>query len=133
MRSLQLSDTLGWVTRPNYRHTYNTPGFPPSDFATKPVNRRRLSQILKKYTCLRPPCPVLLIVSDPGRGGIVTGQSAALLRFRHRPGILWPTLVAAVGVVVADPADADGLPSSGPTRTAARTATTAAPRRSTTW
>jgi CheY-like chemotaxis protein len=28
---------------------------------TKPVNRRRLSQILKKYTCLRPPCPVLVI------------------------------------------------------------------------
>jgi CheY-like chemotaxis protein len=35
-----------------------------SDYATKPVNRRRLSQILKKYTCLRPPCPVLVIDSD---------------------------------------------------------------------
>jgi CheY-like chemotaxis protein/nitrogen-specific signal transduction histidine kinase len=35
-----------------------------SDFATKPVNRRRLSQILKKYTCLRPPCPVLVIDDD---------------------------------------------------------------------
>ena len=32
-----------------------------SDFATKPVDRRRLSQILKKYTCLQPPCPVLVI------------------------------------------------------------------------
>jgi CheY-like chemotaxis protein len=36
-----------------------------SDYATKPVNRRRLSQILKKFTCLRPPCPVLIIDDDP--------------------------------------------------------------------
>ncbi|HEU4523081.1 MAG TPA: response regulator [Thermoanaerobaculia bacterium] len=36
-----------------------------SDYATKPVNRRRLSQILKKFTCLRPPCPVLVIDDDP--------------------------------------------------------------------
>src|SRR5207248_4110449 len=32
-----------------------------SEYVTKPVNRRRLSQILKKYTCMRPPCPVLVI------------------------------------------------------------------------
>jgi signal transduction histidine kinase/DNA-binding response OmpR family regulator len=32
-----------------------------SEFVTKPVNRRRLSQILKKYTCPAPPCPVLVI------------------------------------------------------------------------
>jgi len=32
-----------------------------ADYATKPVNRRRLSVMLKKYTCLRPPCPVLVI------------------------------------------------------------------------
>jgi signal transduction histidine kinase/CheY-like chemotaxis protein len=35
-----------------------------SDYATKPVNRRRLSQILKKYTCLAPPCPVLVVDDD---------------------------------------------------------------------
>jgi signal transduction histidine kinase/DNA-binding response OmpR family regulator len=35
-----------------------------SDYATKPVNRRRLSQILQKYTCLAPPCPVLVIDDD---------------------------------------------------------------------
>jgi signal transduction histidine kinase/DNA-binding response OmpR family regulator len=35
-----------------------------SEYATKPVNRRRLSQILKKHTCLRPPCPVLVIDDD---------------------------------------------------------------------
>jgi len=32
-----------------------------SEYVTKPINRRRLSQILKKYTCLNPPCPVLVI------------------------------------------------------------------------
>ena len=35
-----------------------------SDYATKPVNRRRLSQMLKKYTCLHPPCPALVIDDD---------------------------------------------------------------------
>jgi signal transduction histidine kinase/CheY-like chemotaxis protein len=35
-----------------------------SEYTTKPVNRRRLSQILKKYTCLNPPCPVLVIDDD---------------------------------------------------------------------
>jgi signal transduction histidine kinase/DNA-binding response OmpR family regulator len=35
-----------------------------SDYATKPVNRRRLAQILQKYTCLIPPCPVLVIDDD---------------------------------------------------------------------
>src|SRR5204862_2024305 len=32
-----------------------------SDYATKPANRRRLSQILKNFTRLHPPCPVLVI------------------------------------------------------------------------
>ncbi|HXI11153.1 MAG TPA: response regulator [Thermoanaerobaculia bacterium] len=35
-----------------------------ADYATKPVSRKRLSVILKKYTCLRPPCPVLVIDDD---------------------------------------------------------------------
>ena len=35
-----------------------------SDYATKPVNRRHLSQILKKFTCRQPPCPVLVIDDD---------------------------------------------------------------------
>ena len=35
-----------------------------SDYATKPVNRQRISQILRKYTCLHPPCPVLVIDDD---------------------------------------------------------------------
>ena len=36
-----------------------------SDYATKPVDRHRLSRILKKHTCPNPPCPVLLVEADP--------------------------------------------------------------------
>ncbi len=36
-----------------------------SDYATKPVDRHRLSRILKKYACPNPPCPVLLVDADP--------------------------------------------------------------------
>ena len=36
-----------------------------SDYATKPVDRRQISQILQKYTCPVPPCPVLVIDDDP--------------------------------------------------------------------
>ncbi len=36
-----------------------------ADYATKPVDRARLSQLLKKYTCPHPPCPVLLVEDDP--------------------------------------------------------------------
>ncbi len=36
-----------------------------SDYATKPVDRHRLMQILKKHTCTDPPCPVLLVEDDP--------------------------------------------------------------------
>jgi signal transduction histidine kinase/CheY-like chemotaxis protein len=35
-----------------------------SDYATKPVNRIRLSQIVKKHICPDPPCPVLLVDDD---------------------------------------------------------------------
>jgi signal transduction histidine kinase/CheY-like chemotaxis protein len=35
-----------------------------ADYATKPVDRHRLAQILKKYTCANPPCPVLLVEDD---------------------------------------------------------------------
>jgi signal transduction histidine kinase/DNA-binding response OmpR family regulator len=35
-----------------------------SDYATKPVNRQRLSRILRKHTCPNPPCPVLLVDDD---------------------------------------------------------------------
>jgi signal transduction histidine kinase/DNA-binding response OmpR family regulator len=35
-----------------------------ADYVTKPVNRRRLSRILKKYSCSNPPCPVLVVEDD---------------------------------------------------------------------
>ena len=35
-----------------------------ADYVTKPVNRRRLSKILKKYSCSNPPCPVLIVEDD---------------------------------------------------------------------
>jgi signal transduction histidine kinase/DNA-binding response OmpR family regulator len=36
-----------------------------ADYATKPVNRGRLSRLLKKYTCGSPPCAVLVVDDDP--------------------------------------------------------------------
>ena len=36
-----------------------------SEYVTKPVNRGRLSHILQRYTCLQPPCPVLVIDDEP--------------------------------------------------------------------
>ena len=36
-----------------------------ADYATKPVDRRRLAEILRKHTCGNPPCPVLLVEDDP--------------------------------------------------------------------
>ncbi len=35
-----------------------------AEYATKPIDRQRLTQILKKYTCANPPCPVLLVEDD---------------------------------------------------------------------
>jgi len=35
------------------------------DYVTKPVNRRRLSKILKRYSCANPPCPILVVDDDP--------------------------------------------------------------------
>jgi PAS domain S-box-containing protein len=32
-----------------------------ADYATKPIDRPRFAQILKKYACPNPPCPVLLV------------------------------------------------------------------------
>jgi CheY-like chemotaxis protein len=32
-----------------------------SDYLTKPIDRTRLSAVLKKYRCARPPCPILVV------------------------------------------------------------------------
>ncbi|BCM93554.1 sensory/regulatory protein RpfC [Abditibacteriota bacterium] len=42
-----------------------------ADYATKPVDRERLSQILNKYVCPSPPCPVLLVDDDDATRGIM--------------------------------------------------------------
>jgi CheY-like chemotaxis protein len=36
-----------------------------SDYLTKPIDRHRLSKVLKKYHCENPPCPILLVEDDP--------------------------------------------------------------------
>lgn len=36
-----------------------------AEYSTKPVDRRKLLQILKKYRCATPPCPVLIVEDDP--------------------------------------------------------------------
>lgn len=36
-----------------------------SQYVTKPVNRRRLSKILKRYSCADQPCPTLVVDDDP--------------------------------------------------------------------
>ena len=35
-----------------------------ADYVTKPVNRRRLSKILKRYSCSTPDCPILVVEDD---------------------------------------------------------------------
>jgi CheY-like chemotaxis protein len=44
-----------------------------ADYATKPVDRRRLSRILRKHTCPHPPCPVLLVDDDPAARAMTRG------------------------------------------------------------
>jgi PAS domain S-box-containing protein len=36
-----------------------------TDYVTKPVNRAKLSKLLKRYSCANPPCPILLIDDEP--------------------------------------------------------------------
>ena len=38
--------------------------FGATDYLTKPVNRHRLSRIIKQYSCESPPCPVLVVEDD---------------------------------------------------------------------
>jgi CheY-like chemotaxis protein len=35
-----------------------------TDYVTKPVNRQRMSRILKRFSCASPPCPVLIVEDD---------------------------------------------------------------------
>ena len=40
-----------------------------TDYLTKPVNRHRLSRILRQYSCGSPPCPVLVVDDDASMRG----------------------------------------------------------------
>jgi PAS domain S-box-containing protein len=74
-----------------------------ADYATKPVDRARLSHILKKYTCPHPPCPVLMVEDDPAtreltrailekEGWMVSeaenGRAALVCMERERPSLI---------------------------------------------
>jgi CheY-like chemotaxis protein len=36
-----------------------------ADYLSKPIDRERLSTVLRKYKCTNPPCPVLVVEDDP--------------------------------------------------------------------
>ena len=42
-----------------------------ADYLTKPTDHKRLAQILKKYSCPHPPCPVLLVEDDATTRGMM--------------------------------------------------------------
>jgi CheY-like chemotaxis protein/anti-sigma regulatory factor (Ser/Thr protein kinase) len=80
-----------------------------SDYATKPVNRQRLSKILKKYACPNPPCPVLLVGGDPATHEVTrtmlekegwrvheakNGRAALECMERDRPSLILMDLIA---------------------------------------
>jgi signal transduction histidine kinase/CheY-like chemotaxis protein len=50
---------LTMVDDPERGHTLGA-----ADYVTKPVNRRRLSKILKRYSCSTPECPILVVDDD---------------------------------------------------------------------
>ena len=37
-----------------------------ADYLTKPIDWGRLAEILRKYECVRPPCPILIVEDDEG-------------------------------------------------------------------
>jgi signal transduction histidine kinase/CheY-like chemotaxis protein len=48
-----------------------------AEFATKPVDRRRLSRLLKKYTCTDGPCAVLVVDNDEATRALMKGMLEA--------------------------------------------------------
>ncbi|HVD59901.1 MAG TPA: response regulator [Gemmatimonadaceae bacterium] len=82
-----------------------------ADYVTKPVDRRRLTKILRKYSCANPPCPVLVVEDDAmiratmrkmleRQGCRVTeaenGQTALAAMELERPSVIFLDLVMPV-------------------------------------
>jgi signal transduction histidine kinase/CheY-like chemotaxis protein len=82
-----------------------------ADYVTKPVNRHRLSRILKRYSCSTPPCPVLLVEDDaPTRASMrnmlekqgcrvaeaENGEIALTLMAQERPSLIFLDLLMPV-------------------------------------
>jgi signal transduction histidine kinase/DNA-binding response OmpR family regulator len=82
-----------------------------TDYITKPVNRQRLTRILKRYSCASPPCPVLLVEDDSviresmrrmleNHGCRVTeaqnGEAALFAMERDRPSLVFLDLMMPV-------------------------------------
>ena len=81
------------------------------DYVTKPVNRRRLTRILKRYSCASPPCPILLVEDDSAtrslmrtllekEGCVVSeaenGEVALVAMQRERPSLIFLDLIMPV-------------------------------------
>ncbi len=54
----------GWTVLATLKADSTVRALGAADYTTKPVDRKRLLQILKKYSCPHPPCPVLLVGDD---------------------------------------------------------------------
>src|SRR5688572_22711125 len=82
-----------------------------ADYVTKPVNRHRLSKILKRYSCASPPCPILIVEDDPAtrksmrrmlerQGCRVTeaenGEAALVWMEKERPSLIFLDLMMPV-------------------------------------
>jgi signal transduction histidine kinase/DNA-binding response OmpR family regulator/HAMP domain-containing protein len=42
-----------------------------ADYLTKPIDWERLANVLQKYECIRPPCPVLIVEDDEGMRSMI--------------------------------------------------------------
>jgi signal transduction histidine kinase/CheY-like chemotaxis protein len=82
--------------------------FGATDYLTKPVNRHRLTRILKQYSCGNPPCPVLVVDDDADMRGSMrqmlekngcrvteaeNGETALALMTQERPSLVFLDLL----------------------------------------